>query len=129
MNKLKENAIDIRKDENAVSHVFGILLMVAIIIILAASVLIYSFELGNNKLKDNDYSRGMVVDTVYKIQYNQDGVHIFLMNYGNDSITYRVSNKEKRMIRKLEDSYKNQIPVEVHYVRIGWLYQISDVEY
>lgn len=119
---------DLRND-GAVSQTFGILLMVAIVVLLTAIIAIYSFDLGNNKLEKNGYGKGVVTDTVYRIQYDPDDVSVFLMRHNNDSIIYRISNKEKKLITRLEESYKMQIPVEIHYTRIGWLYQISNVEY
>lgn len=116
------------RDEHAVSSIFGILLMVAVIIIFAAFISIYLLDLGNDKLEKSGYSKGVTTDTVYRIQYDQDYVSILLTHYNNDSIIYRVSNRERVLIKRLENSYNNQIPVEIYYTRIGWLYQISNVE-
>lgn len=116
------------RNERAISPTFGILLMVAVIIILSAFISIYLLDLGNNKLEKSDYSKGVITDTVYRIQYDQDYVSILLTHYNNDSTIYRVSNREKVLIKRLENSYNNQIPVEIYYIHIGWLYQISNVE-
>lgn len=117
------------KDSNAVSQVFGILLMVVVVVILTAVIAIYSFDIGNNKLEKSGYGQYTVTDTIYRIQYDPDCVSVFLTHHYNDSIIYRVSNKEKKLIEKLEKSYESEMPIEIYYTRIGWLYQISNVEY
>jgi len=117
------------KDDSAVSQTFGVLVMVAVTIILAVFVAIYSLDLGNNKIEKSGYGKGVIKDTVFRIQYDSDDVAVFLTNYHNDSIIYRIQKKEKKLIAKLEESYRSQTPVEIYYTHIGWLYQISNVEY
>jgi len=122
-------APNMMKDDNAVSQTFGIILMIALVTVLVAIIAIYSLDLENNGLEKSGYGKGVVTDTVYRIQYDPDDVAVFLTNYHNDSITYRVPKKEKKLIAKLEESYRSQTHVEIYYTRIGWLYQISSVEY
>lgn len=124
-----EGCEDMRNDDNAVSQVFGILLMVTITIVLAAFITIYAFESSNNKLEKKGYDIGMITDIVYKIQYNPNDASIFLTYHNDSSAIYKVSNNEKELIRRLDGSYKNQTMVEIYYIHIGWLYQISDVQH
>lgn len=118
-----------KKNENAVSQIFGILLMTAIVVVIGSVIAIYSFDLSNEKLSNSGYDIDVVIDTVNKIQYDQNDISIFLANHSKDSEIYRISKNEKNLITKLEDSYMNQTSVEIYYTHIGWLYQINNVEY
>lgn len=107
----------------------GIIIMVAITVILAAAIAIFVFGFDNGNIEDKDTPKGMVTDTVYRIQYNPDYVYIFLFHDKSDEITYKVPVTEKRIIGMLENSYNDQTPIKIYYYRRNIVPIIYQVEY
>lgn len=115
--------------EIKIGPVTGVIIMVALTVILAAAIAIFVFTFDNGNIDDRDTPKGMVTDTVYRIQYNPDYVYVFLFHDKSDEITYKVPVSENRIIGMLEDSYNDQTPIKIYYYRKSIAPIIYKVEY
>lgn len=112
-----------------IGPITGVFIMMSITVILAAVIAILVFGLDNRNIDDKDTPKGMVTDTVYRIQYNKDYVYVFLFHDKSDEITYKVPIAEKRIIGELENSYNDQTPIRIYYYRKVIVPIIYKVEY
>lgn len=112
-----------------IGPITGVFIMMSITVILAAIIAMLVFGLDNRNIDDKDTPKGMVTDTVYRIQYNKDYVYVFLFHDKSGEITYKVPMAEKRIIGELENSYNDQTPIRIYYYRKGITPIIYKVEY
>lgn len=107
----------------------GIFIMMILTVIFAVVIAIFVSTPDNGSIDDKYTPKGMVTDTVYRIQYNPDYVYIFLFHDKSDEITYKVPVSENRIIGILEDSYNEQTPIKIYYYRKNIAPIIYQVEY